>query len=901
MRSNHIVSGTFAAPRPSNREIRPMKRWRVTRLFRFSARTRQEVRADIHDEFQFHVDMRTDELVRSGLTEAEARAQALREFGDQASGAKVCARHDDRIERRRRITQFAGELRQDALFGLRLIAQSPGFAVVAILTLAVAIGANTATFTVVNALLFKPPPVAAPHELARIRPGQSHTSWPSYEDIRERNDVFSDVAALDRFNAALATRGLPVRLQGERTSVNYFSVLGVPAALGRTFTPADSRRDLLVLADRVWRARFGADPSVVGRILTLDGRPYEVLGVMPPMFRGVAPPGRFQDFWVPVDATLSNPALRDRRGTQFALYGRLKRGVTPAQATAAMRVMARQLKAEPPENFLAWEVLSIVGLDAFTGITSTLVPLFIFLALMTVVSGFVLLIGCANIAGLLLGRAAARRREIAVRLALGAGRGRLVRQLLTESLLLALMGGAAGVLLAIWLAGSLNTLAWRLPGVGEFDLGIDRRVLAYALGLTTLTCLLFGLVPARRAACFDVVSSLKQEGGSTTRQRLRQVLVVGQVAVCSLLLVWGGLFLRSLGQISEVDPGFDPVGVLLAKVTLGEGPDEDRARGERIFAELQQRVGDAPGVQSVGMARLVPLALTGRETFYVRIEGDRTDTEGRPVVVNKVTPGWLETVRIPLLAGRDFTWDDHEGRPGVVIVNETLARQFWDGDALGKHLNPGPDSWEVVGIARDSKFRTLGETSAPAIYRPLRQAYESDMTLHVRTDHMQATGNVIEREMQRIAPEVAVDIEPMTEAVAVAVLPAQIGAAITGAIGMVAMLLSTLGVYGLVSFSVVQRTREIGVRKALGARTPDIIRLVVGGSAALTAVGLAVGLGVGALGANVLRGFLTGVSPMDPRTLTGVALLVMCAALVASALPARRASRVDPLITLRDA
>ncbi|MPY86805.1 MAG: FtsX-like permease family protein [Luteitalea sp.] len=879
-----------------------MKRSGLRRLFRFSSRTREEVRADVHDEFQFHLDMRTAELRRSGLIDAEARAQALREFGNQASGARACVRHDDRIERRRRIAQFAGELRQDATFGLRLIGRSPGFAAVAIVTLAVAIGANTAIFTVVNALLLKPLPVAAPHEVVRVRAGQSQMSWPNYEDIRDRNDVFSGVAAHRRFDAGLATRDMPVRLTGELTSVNYFSILGIPAALGRPFTPDESRRDVLVLADHAWRARFGADPSVIGRVLTLDGRPFEVIGVMPRRFRGVTPPGMLQDFWVPVDVTVPNPVMRDRGDTQFEVFARLKPGIAPVQAAAAMQVMARHLRwehPELPESFLAMEVFSLEGLGAFRGMTGTLLPVFMFLALMTVVSGFVLLIGCANIAGLLLGRAMARQREIALRLALGAGRGRLVRQLLTESLLLALMGGAAGVLLAIVLAAGVNTLAWWLPVPVEFDLRIDRRVLAYALGLTTLTCLLFGLVPARRAARFDVVSALKEEGGSTTRQRLRQVLVVGQVAVCSLLLVWSGLFLRSLGHISEVNPGFDPVGVLLANVTLGQALDEDRdARGERIVIELQQRVEESPGVQSAGLSTIVPLALMGRTAYDVSTEDD--PTRGRRVVANTVTPGWFETLRIPLVAGRDFTWDDREGTPRVLIVNETLARQFWNGDVLGKRLNPGPESWEVVGIVRDSKYWTLGETIAPTVYSPFRQAYAHNMTLHVRTTNVQTTTEVITREMQRLAPDVAVNIEPMTQAVAVAVLPTEIGAVFTAAIGIIAMLLSTLGVYGLVSFSVAQRTREIGVRKALGARTPDVIRLVVGGSAALTAVGLAVGLGVGALGANVLRGFLTGVSPMDPRTLTGVALLVMCAALVASALPARRASRVDPLITLRD-
>ena len=874
----------------------------VKRLFRFPSRTREDVREDIQEEFQFHLDTRTVELVRSGMTEAAARQKALRELGNQASGAAECAVHGDRIERRRWIARLASEFRQDVGFGLRLIARGPGFSAVAILTLAVAIGANTAIFTVVNALVFKPLPVVAPQELMRVHSGESTMSWPNYEDIVRRNEVFIGVAAHRVFSTGLATGDTPLRVMGELTSANYLSLLGVPAAIGRTFTPADSRRDVVVLADHFWHARYAADPAIVGRVLTLAGRPHEVVGVMPRDFRGAVPTGLRPDFWLPVDTATPSRALRDRGLPQFEVIGRLRPGVGQKEAAAAMQVVARHMRAELPdlqERFLEVEVFPIQGLGAFQGMASLLLPIFAFLALMTIVSGFVLLIGCANIAGLLIGRAAARRREIAVRLALGAGRSRLVRQLLTESLLLAIIGGAAGVVLAIWLAGGVNEAVSRLPIPVEFDLEIDRLVLAYAFGLTTLTSLVFGLAPARRAARFDVVSSLKDEsGGSTGHQRLRRALVVGQVAVCSALLVWSGLFLRSLGRISDVNPGFDASDVLLASVALERDLVEDQ-RGEQIFVELQQRVRESPGVHSAGMASVVPLALMGNERFSVSVDDDPAGGRRR-VVANRLTPGWFETVRIPLVAGRDFTWDDRAGAPGVVIVNETLARQFWNGIALGKRLTYGRKSVEVVGIVRDSKYGTLGETIGPTVYQPFRQNYVYMMTLHVRAEDLKATTDVINREMRRLAPDVAVDIETMTEAVSAAVLPAQIGAAGTGVFGMVAMLLSTLGVYGLVSFSVLQRTREIGVRKAIGARTSDIVRLVVGGSAGLSAIGLAIGLGAGALGAVLIGGFIFGVSPMDPATLAGVAVLVMSAALAASAVPALHAARVDPVVTLRD-
>jgi predicted permease len=880
----------------------------VQRLFRFSRRTREQVRADVDEELALHLDLRSEELARLGLSREAARAQAEREFGDRAAAAAGCAQDATRVERRRWHALLLGELRQDVSFGTRLLLRSPGFSGAAILTLALAIGANTAIFSVVNALLFKPAPVAASEQLARIHSGESQMSWLNYEDVRDRQraaGVFTDVVAHRLFMAGLATEGAPVRLLGQLGSPNYLRVLGIPATLGRTFDEGDPRRDVVVLADHVWRARFAADPAIVGRVLTLQGRRYEVVGVMPRGFRGIAPPGLLPDFWAPIDSIVMRRLLEDRSSSQFEIVGRLSPGVTHERAAAALQTLARQMRAEHPaiaESFLSMRVFPIDGFGAFQGMAGLLLPILAFLALLSVVSLLVLVIGCANIAGLLLGRAAARRREIAVRLALGAARGRLVRQLLTESLLLSLLGGAAGVLFAMVLAGGLNALAGRLPISVELDLALDRRVLLYAIGLSTCTCLLFGLAPARRAARFDVVSSLKDEAGSTARQRLRRALIVGQVAVCSLLLVWSGLFARSLGHVNQIDPGFDANGVLVATVELDQATTSP-AEGDRILVALQQHVRALPAVQAAGIATVVPLSLRGREDFSVWPDGD--ETRRTRVVGNRLSPGWLETLRIPLVAGRDFTWEDREGAPAVAMVNETLARQFPNGGAVGRRLRYGTIFLEVVGVVRDSKYRTPGETIAPTVYLPLRQRYMPMMALHVRTDltgpaHTRPITQAIVREMQRLAPDALVNVESMVDATAAAAIPARIGAAATAAFGAAAMLLAMIGVYGLISFTVVQRTRELGVRKALGARTPDILRLIVGGSAWLTATGLALGLGAGALGGVVLQAFLAGVSPADPATLFGVAVLVLGPALAASAVPGLRAARVDPLITLRD-
>ena len=879
-----------------------MKRRAIKRAFRFPFRRRDDVRNDIREEFQFHLDMRTEELMRFGLSEAEARAQAGREFGDAGTGERGCAVHGDRLERRRRITGLVEEARQDIAFGLRLIVRSPGFAAASIATLAVAIAANTAICAIVNALMFKPLPVAAPDQLARIKAGATEMAWPNYQDIRRSNSVFIDMIAFRRLVLGLATGDRPARLTGQQTSENFFAVLGVAPTLGRTYSPSDSRRDLLVVSDRLWRTRFGGDRSIVGRVLTLGGRPYEVIGIMPAHFRGVDPPGASEDFWFAADTTATDAIFRDRAEWEFEVAGRLRPGVTRAQATAALTILAQQLRAAHPdihESFVRVSVFPVQGIRAFEGMVRTLLPVFAFVGVLAVVSGLVLLIGCANIAGLLIGRAAARRHEIALRLALGAGRGRLVRQLLTESLVLAVAGGAAGVLLASWLGASVNARLTSLSFGPVFDLGLDARVLAYAAVLTIATTLVFGLAPARGASRFDVVSSLKDlYAGSTGRQRLRRTLVVGQVAASAALLLWSGLFVRSLAHITDVDPGFDPQGVLLAGVAVERGSE---ARVQDVLMELQRRVRESPGVQSAGISKIVPLSMRGREEFYVAITEPSGQISPRRVMANALTPGWFATMRIPFVSGRDFTFEDRDGAPRVVIVNETLARQFWNGNALGKRMFQDRQPVQVIGVVRDSKYFTLGETIAPTVYLPLQQHPSWEVTLHARTADPAATAAVVVREMQRLAPEVAIEIEPMTEAVAVAVLPARIGAAATAAFGVLAIFLSALGVYGLISFAVVQRTREIGVRKALGATTTDIVRVIVGGSARLTVTGLACGLGAGLLGGLALRGFIFGVSPFDMITFVGAAVVVMAAALLASAVPAMAAARVDPMITLRDA
>jgi predicted permease len=882
-----------------------MKRSGLRRLFRFPTRSRGDVQADVDEELAFHLEMRIRDLVAEGRRPDEARRQAMSEYGDVRRSALALTRHDERLERRRWLERWASELRQDVSYGLRLMWRHKGFSTAAVLTLAVAIGGNTAMFSVVNALFFQPLAIRAPDEIARIRTGESTVSWPNLNDIRRRNTVFADVIAQGNVSLSLTVDPLPVRVTGGLVSANYFSVLGASPIAGRTFQPDDRRTDVVILSERLWRTLYGGSPSIIGQFLTMDGRPREVLGVMPRRFRSIAPAGLTHDLWIPIDEHgVHRGIATDRTATRFEAFGRLKAGTSIDEARAAMRVLGAQMAKEDPrsnERFSSMEVFAASGLGLYRGVGKTLLPVFVFVGFLGVVAACVLLVSCANLAGLLLGRAAARRQEIAVRLSLGAPRARLVRQLLTESLVLASIGGGFGLALAQMLTAALTRASTRLPVPIDLNLTMDLRVLVYTFGISAACALLFGVAPARRASRVPLVDSLRGGvGGTTTHQRFRQGLIVAQVAISALLLFWSGLFARSLLQVNRVDPGFDPHGVLLAEVQLADDAPGAIQRAEAAFVELQRRVRELPSVDAVGWSSIVPLALTGNERFRVSKPDAPPDLPGLWIVSSRLSPGWFDAVRILFVAGRDFTWDDREGAPPVVIVNETLARTLWNGQAIGQPLALGSKTAEVVGIVRDSKYWTLGEVIAPAVYQPFRQALAAQApTLHVRTSDARGTAERIRREVEALVPGVAPDLKLMRDAVRAAILPARVGAIVTGAFGLLGALLATMGVYGLISYIVVQRTREVAIRRAIGAPTRHIVGVVIGSTAVLAAIGLVIGVALGALAAPLLGGLLVNVSPTDSVTVVATTLIVLATAILASAPPALRATRLDPLEALR--
>ncbi|HZS04926.1 MAG TPA: ABC transporter permease [Blastocatellia bacterium] len=822
-----------------------------------------------------------------------------------------------------------GTLFQDLRFGLRMLARRPGFTATAVLALALGIGANSTIFNLVNALLLRPLPVVRPDEIVAVYTSDyssteyGTSSYPDYVDFRDRNGVFAGLVAYQATPFSLNTGGANERAFGEIVSGNYFTVLGVRPAPGRGFLPEEDitpgAQPVVVISHKLWQQRFGGDPGVVGRIVKLNGHPFTVVGVAPEKYSGLTR-GLAADLWVPAmmmeQALPGSRNLVERGSRGFSVMGRLKPGVTLAQAQADFRVIAEQLfKAWPQE----WtnirkesRVITLLPESEARVMPGFRKPLIIFMALLMTVVGLVLLIACANVANLMLARATARRREIAVRLSLGASRGALIRQLLTESLLLSLAGGGVGLLLAAWGADLLMAFKPPMQMPIEIDLRTDWRVLGFTFGISLLTGILFGLAPALAASKPDLVAALKEGEGMAGhgRTRLRGAFVVAQVALSLLLLVGAGLFLRSLGNASAIDPGFDPDNLLAMTMDL-QLQGYDRARGKNFSRQLLDRVRAVPGVEAATLAEYLPLNLDGARRG-ITIEG-YTPRPGESTEVGSVTvaPGYFETLRLPVLRGRSFGGQDREGAPGVVMVNEAFARRYWPGqDPLGKRIRMGAmrggnsdelPALEVIGVVKDGKYVTLGEGATPFFYLNLAQGYDPAPTLIVRTrgnptDYLPAVRNVVAA-LDDSLP--LFDVKTMREHLGLALLPARLAGTILGIFGLVALVLAASGIYGVMSYSVARRTREIGIRMALGAGRGDVLRLIVGQGMKLVVIGTAIGLVAALALGRLLGSLLYGLSPADPLTFAGMVLLLAGVALAACWIPARRATKTDPMIALR--
>jgi putative ABC transport system permease protein len=810
-------------------------------------------------------------------------------------------------------------LSQDVRYGVRLLRRSPLFTAIAVASLAIGIGANTTIFSIVNAMLLRSlPGLAEPARLVDIGRTQNGDgfdtiSYPNYHDLRQRVTTVADVYAY-------RVEPLPVSLGGEReaeriyatpVSGSYFRALGTTAARGRLLNESDDRRDgphVAVISDELWQRRFGRAEETVGNVVTLNGLPVTVVGIAPPRFQGTTV--LRADAWVPLSmATLASPRLPSslftcRECVWLIMGGRLRPGVSLGQANAEVRTIGVTLEKDYPDanrgkNF------SVVRTSVFPGEIELVSG---FLAVLLGIVGLVLIAACVNLAGMLLARAATRRREIALRLAIGAGRARLLRQLVTETLVLFLAGGAAGLLLTQWLTRLLLAMLPSLPVPIGVDFVVDWRVLTFAAALSLAAAVFCGLAPALQASKTDLVAALKidaeQRGGSL---RLRSAFIVAQVMVSVVLVVAGALFVRALGRAARIDPGFDQRGVDVVTFDLslsGYGEADALAFADGLLG----RVRALPGVEHAALTVNLPLSGNRMGLGRLRVPGLQPPNgeTAFPADWNAVSPEYFATLRMPLVAGRDFTPQDVAGAPGAIIINAAMARSVWHTtDVLGRQFESdgGRDyastTLTVVGVAPDAQVDTLGKRAGPFVYVPLAQRYVPRVSLLVKS----TAGNLIPQ-VRKLARELNPNLPvtnamPLQEVTAILLIPQRIAGGLAASLGVVVLLLAAIGIYGITSYSASRRTREIGIRMALGADRAAVMRLVVRQGFMLTAAGMALGLAAAAAGAQLIRSLLFGVSALDPLAFGGAALVFATVSLAASYVPARRAMKVDPMIALR--
>jgi len=870
-----------------------------------------DVGADVDEEIEFHLETLTAEHVARGVPPALARQRALEQFGDLARARRECRQIDEQVLRRRKQADALDALRQDAGFAARLLRRAPGFTLVAVLTLALGIGANTAIFSVVDQVLLRPLPYPEADRLFRLfseseGAPQSPYSGPDYLDLRESARSFSHLAAAFPKSITLTGQGDPVRLDGESVSPDFFEVFGVRPEVGRTFAGASPGERLVVLGGDFWRSRFDADPGVVGRVLTLNGEPHTVVGVMPAGFN----PLTGSDAWtlqkrdVP-DSPFGAGAERERGASYLAVVGRLRPGVEPAAARAELTALQRRLAEEYPGTNANRTLSMVPWREVVVGDGGR--PLLLLLGAV----GFVLLIACANLANLLLARANSRQREVTIRAALGADRGRLVRQFLTESVLIGVLGGAVGVGVAWFAVRPLEALRpQEAHQLGEASL--DVRVLAFALLLSLLSGVVFGLAPALQAGRLELGSSLRGggRGSSAGRERARaqSLLVVAQVALSLVLLVGAGLMVRSLLRLTGVDPGFRTERVIAVGLPLPLPQYAEEHRQTAFWAGYLERVRAVPGVEAAGAVFPVPLSGSASTASF--------SVEGRPVTpesqvtagITWATPGYFESLRIPLRSGRLLTDRDRDDAPPVIVVNETMARQVWPGeDPVGKRLSfdeVPTDSTEwftVVGVVGDVRPKELQLAPRAELYLPHLQNPWPAMSLVVRTrGEPETVVASLRREAAALDANLPLgEVRTLQEIRDRAVAQPRFRAYLLAAFAALALLLAAVGIYGVVSFSVSQRTREIGVRMALGALPREVVGHFVRRGMRPVVLGLGLGLGAAFLAVRLLSGLLYEVPQTDPVTFALLPAVLVAVAALAALLPARRATRVDPMVILR--
>jgi putative ABC transport system permease protein len=797
-----------------------------------------------------------------------------------------------------------------------MLLKKPGFTAVAILALALGIGANTAIFSVVNAVLLRPLPFADPQQLVIVwmdnrQQGMKEDihSYPNYVDYRDQNKVFQSLSAYRNTSLNLTGTGEPERVLGAASTASLFEVMRVAPVIGRTFTVEEDepgRDSVMMLSYGLWQRRFGGDKNIIGKTVALSGATRTVIGVMPPEFRF---PSKDTEFWTP----LAPPTdLKEQRSAFWLnVIGRLKPGVTLEQARAEMETIAKRLEQQYPD------ANSNFGTNLVPLREQTVGPVRPALLILLGAVAFVLLIACANVANLLLGRAAAREREFAIRMAMGAGRRRIIRQLLVESLLLASCGAALGIMLAMW---GLDALKLLMPSdMPRLDqMGVDARVLSFTLLISFLTALLFGLAPALQASQPDLNETLKEGGGKggskgVRSRQMRRLLVVSEVALALILLVGAGLLIKSFSRLRDFDLGFRPEGLLTAKIQL-PGLKYREGNQLRVFhRQLLERLASTPGVESAAMITSVFLSKTPNSTYF-SIEGRPAFLPGQrvEVPVDSISPNYFQVIGTPIIKGRAFNDQDTENSPRAVIINETMARRFFASeDPIGKRITYGdadarPEEirWRtIVGVVADTRRTGFESEVRPETYLPIAQEPPGRVTLVVRsagsTDPAGLAASVRAAVQAIDAEQPVYDIKTMTQWVSETIAQRRLNMILLGTFAMLALLLAAVGIYGVMSYSVTQRTHEIGIRMALGAQRRDVLKMILGQGMGLTLLGIGIGLIGALLLTRLMSSLLFDVSAFDPLTFLAVSALLTIVALLACFIPARRAMKVDPMVALR--
>ena len=877
----------------------------MRRVFRIPFR-RPRIAEDVDAELAFHLALREERLIAQGMSAEDARREALRQFGAIDPVRTACITLDEQRLRSMNRASSLSDLRQDVTYAIRALRTNRAFATIVGLTMMLGIGANAAVFSVAYGVLFRPLPYKDDGALVRLWSRNDargleffSVSPADYAVWRERGRALSAMGAFERQREAVLTRGNePQSVQVANVTPDVFALLGTPAFLGRRIMEGDAQPGappVALLSHELWSTRFGSDSSIVGREITLDGRRVSVIGVMPERF---SVPGTPAQIWTPLSLA---GAPTDHGNRYLRVLGRLAPGMTVARARSQMDAIAEELGREFSDTNRLWRVSMMSVREMFAGREWRRAVI----VLMGVVA-FVLLIACANAANLQLARGAARRREMALRTALGAGQGRIVRQLLTENTLLALLGGVAGLALSYGAVSVLRKVgAESIPGLDEVR--IDAVILAFTAVVTILSGLLFGIIPALSASRTDLGAVLREGGrgaGGGVGQSVRAALVVAQVALSLVLLVGAGLLMRSFARLQQVDVGFDPVGVSVMSVRLPDERYADTARYEQFYATLLERARNAPGVRSAALVSSAPFA--GPNTGMSFVIPERPPAPGEPAPdadYRSVTPGYLRTMRIELLRGRDFTSADRRGAPDVVIVSEAAARRYWpDVDPIGRQIQVGRSTrFTLVGIVRDARYLGLDDPEVrPMIYFSALAHPRRAMSMVAQGSTTAPTLTRLREAVREIDPQLpAANVESMEWLVDRALATRRFALVLFAIFALTALALAAIGIYGVLSYLVRQRTHELGVRVALGASSGQLVRSVVGGAVRLVIPGIVLGVVAAVVLTRLISTLLFGVSPTDVVTFAGVSILLALTAIVASLIPARRATKADPMLALR--